>query len=197
MTRIVPLGEADAAELRAIGARGGVAGIPTDTLYGLAADPLSEAGCSAILAFKGRPAEKAMSVLVADVGQLEALGVRADAALLGRLGRLWPAPLTVVLPLAAPIPASGGAATLAVRVPALAPLRELLRVTGPLVATSANLAGGRPAVSAVEVAKIFPDLDLVLDGGPSRESRPSTLVDATGPFPRVLREGAFPFAGSF
>lgn len=184
-------------KVRASRAAGRAFGIPTDTLYGLAADPLSEAGCGAILALKGRPAEKAMPVLVADVPQLAALGVVAREDLLARLARIWPAPLTVVLALRAPIAASGGGATLAVRVPDLPPLRRLLLAVGPLTATSANPAGGAPATTAAEATAALPGLDLVLDGGPSRSRIPSTLVDATELPPRVLREGAFSFRGSF
>lgn len=200
MTRVLSLSEALSGAgleaVRALRARGGVLGIPTDTLYGLAADPLSAAGCAAVYEMKGRPAGKAMPVLVAAVGQLGALGVTADPALLERLSRLWPAPLTVVLPLASGIPASAGAPTLAVRIPAHAALRELLRAAGPLTATSANPSGSPPAASAAEVERYFPGLDLVLDGGPSTESRPSTLVDATGTPPRLLREGSFPYPGT-
>lgn len=180
-------------EVLAARARGGVLGIPTDTLYGLAADPLSRAGCETIYALKGRPAEKAMPVLVSGTEHLEALGVRITPELLARLFNVWPAPLTVILPLAVPVAASGGSPTLAVRVPAHEELRHLLEAIGPLTATSANRSGEPAATAADEVARLFPQLDLVLDGGPSRERRPSTMVDLTGPAPRLLREGPVPF----
>ena len=201
MTRLLPLADAllpaGLEVVRAARAQGRAFGIPTDTLYGLAADPLSERGCSAILALKGRPLEKAFPVLLAGLDQLGALGVRADTALLAQLARIWPAPLTVVLPLAAPIAASGGMATLAVRVPAHDLLRSLLRAIGPVTATSANPAGSAPAMNARDVALHFPELDLVLDGGSSSESRPSTLVDLSSTPPRVLREGSFSFPANF
>lgn len=198
MTRILPLADALAHplldEVRGVRAGGGVLGIPTDTLYGLAADPLSDAACGAILALKGRPKEKAMPVLVSGIEQLAPLGVRAAPELLARLFNIWPAPLTVVLPLAEAIAASGGAPTLAIRVPDLEELRHLLEAIGPLTATSANLSGMPAATCASEVASLFPGLDLVLDGGPSRERRPSTMVDLTGTVPRLLREGPVPIS---
>jgi tRNA threonylcarbamoyl adenosine modification protein (Sua5/YciO/YrdC/YwlC family) len=173
-------------------AKGGVLAIPTDTLYGLAADPLSEDGVARVYELKGRAETSALPVVVASAADLARLGVAAPEAVLSKLDSIWPAPLTAVLPLLRPIPASRGGSTLAVRVPALEGLRLLLSRLGPLTATSANPSGAAPARSATETLHYFREmLDFVLDDGPSPGGVPSTLVDLTKSPPRVLREGAF------
>ncbi len=171
---------------------GGLAAIPTETFYGLAADPRSRSGVERALATKRRGEEKALLVLCADREQLAGLGVAADAATLDRFFAIWPAPLTVVLPLVAPLPASLGASTLAVRVPAHAGLRALLRSVGPVTATSMNRAGEPPCETAEEVERQFAEeIDVLVDGGASPGGLPTTLVDATVDPTRVLRKGAF------
>src|SRR5512143_2442398 len=99
----------NAARIREALGGGGVLAIPTDTFYGLAADPLSESGVGRVYALKGRSAAQALPVVVASVAQLAALGVSAPDSVLARLEAIWPAPLTAILPLARPIAASGGA----------------------------------------------------------------------------------------
>jgi L-threonylcarbamoyladenylate synthase len=177
-----------AATLRA----GGLAAIPTETFYGLAADSRSRSGVQRALATKRRREEKPLLVLCADRDQLVQLGVAASAEALDRFFAIWPAPLTVVFPLAAPLPASLGAATLAVRVPAHAGLRALLRSLGPVTATSMNRAGEPPCENADEVERQFAaEIDILVDGGPCPGGLPTTLLDATGDPPRILRQGAF------
>lgn len=178
-------------EVRALVSSGGVLSIPTDTLYGLAADPLSAEGVERIYALKGRESGKALPVLAASLASLEGLGVMLDQRLRRALSKLWPAPVTVVVPLASPIPASGGERTLAVRIPDRRILCDLLARVGPLTATSANRSGETAARSAAEVVNAFgADVPLVLDGGPAETTLPSTLVDATTMPPRILRAGA-------
>jgi tRNA threonylcarbamoyl adenosine modification protein (Sua5/YciO/YrdC/YwlC family) len=169
---------------------GAVAGIPTDTVYGLAGDPRSEAAVQAIFEMKGRDAGKALPVLAGSWESLRSLGVEINPRQESFLRRYWPGPLTAVLRLRTTLPASGGEQTLAVRLPAAGWLQKLLEGTGPVTATSANLSGRPAARSAMEVvAALGPALGLVLDGGPSVESRPSTLLDLGGAAPRILREG--------
>ncbi len=195
MAPILPLegpGAPSPADLARILGAGLVVGIPTDTLYGLAADPRSEDGVAAVFAAKGRDEGSPLPVLIGGREQLEALGVVASPRILDRLFALWPAPLTAVLPLREPIAASRGSRTLAVRLPALAPLAALLRRAGPVTATSANRSGEPPALSAGEVeAALGASLALILDGGPSTGGLLSTLVDLAGPSVHVLRDGAF------
>jgi L-threonylcarbamoyladenylate synthase len=172
-------------------ASGGVAALPTETFYALAADPTSEGGVSRIYEIKGRDDGKPLLILFADRGQLERLGVDVAPSRLERFLRLWPAPLTVVFPLRAPIAASRGSATLGIRMPADPAVRELLDAVGPLTGTSANRSGEAPLADPDAVARELPDIDLLVDGGPAPGGAPSTIVDATVEPPRVLRPGAF------
>ena len=175
-------------------AAGGIAAVPTETYYGLAADPRSEAGVARIFDAKRRDGDKPLPVLFAMRKQLDELGILAGRALLDRYLRIWPAPLTVVLTLAEPIAASRGARTLAVRMPAARELLVLLESTGALTGTSANCSGGPPLSDPEEVAKSFGEsLDLLVDGGTTPGGKPSTLVDATVEPAALLRAGAFPW----
>jgi L-threonylcarbamoyladenylate synthase len=173
---------------------GGVAAIPTETFYALAADPRSETGVARIFEIKGRDDGKPLLTLFSDRSQLVALGVVADSAPLDRFLRIWPAPLTVVLSLSEIPAAARGAPTLAVRMPDDPRVLQLLSAVGPLTGTSANRSGA-PALSdpdavAVELGN---DIDVLVDGGPTPGGQPSTLVDATQDPPVVLRAGAFPW----
>jgi L-threonylcarbamoyladenylate synthase len=184
--------EAEVAGLRDVLARGGVAAVPTETFYALAADPASERGVSRIFEIKGRDDGKPLLVLVSGRDDLSRLGVEAAPRLLDRFFEIWPAPLTAVLPLRAPIAASRGSRTLAVRVPALKAVRRLLELIGPLTGTSANRSGQRPISDPGELAReLGDDLDLLVDGGTTPGGAPSTIVDATFDPPRMLRAGAF------
>ena len=186
-----PLTQLQVEAIQASLARGEVLGIPTDTRYGLAADPFSETGVSRVFELKGRPASKAMPVVVADLDQVVRLGARLEARHRERLLAIWPAPLTVIVPVERPFPACGGS-TVAVRVPDHEGLRELLRRVGPLTATSANPGGQEPAASADQVEAYFASrLSFLLDGGPSPDRGVSTLVDLSSASPRLVRSGPF------
>lgn len=176
---------------------GAVLAIPTESSYGLGVDPRSERGVERVLQIKGREAGKALLVLVANRGQLEDLGVAAPKETLDRFLALWPAPLTAILPLSAPLPASCGGTTLAVRIPAHTKLRPLLEATGPMTATSLNRSGQAPCVDPDDAERLFgSEVDLLVDGGVTPGGLPSTLVDATVEPPRVVRRGAFPWPPS-
>ncbi|HYR27494.1 MAG TPA: L-threonylcarbamoyladenylate synthase [Thermoanaerobaculia bacterium] len=163
--------------------------LPTDTIYGLHALATDAAAVDRIGEMKGREDTKPFIVLAASIDQLVDLGIEAEVDLLRRLNEIWPAPLTAILPLRHPIPASRGAATLAVRIPALDWLRGLLVRTGPLVSTSANRSGEPPVVEPDGLARDLQNsLDAVVDGGP-RTGEPSAILDLTGTEPRFIREG--------
>jgi L-threonylcarbamoyladenylate synthase len=183
---------AETARFREALRRGGVAAIPTETFYGLAADPRSEAGVARIFRIKKRDDGKPLLVLFSERRHLSDLGVGAGSDSLDRYMRIWPAPLTVVLPLLEPVAASRGASTLAVRMPADAAVLELLSAVGPLTGTSANRSG-EPALSdpASVRDELGGDLDYLVDGGPTPGGSPSTLLDATRTPPVVVRAGAF------
>lgn len=167
--------------------------MPTDTIYGLHALALDERAVARIGEIKGREETKPFIVLAGSMAQLEDLGISADPAILAALASLWPAPLTAVLPLRRPIAASRGAASLAVRIPALDWLRELVERTGPLVSTSANRSGEPPVEKPSALAReLHARLDAVVDGG-VRQGEPSAILDLTSPEPRFIREGAESF----
>lgn len=172
---------------------GAVVLMPTDTVYGLHALALDDAAVARVAEIKGREDTKPFIVLAASMDQLKPLGICAERNTLEALETLWPAPLTAILPLDVPIAASRGRRTLALRIPALDWLRELIARTGPLVSTSANRSGEplveRPELLARDVQE---RLDGIVDGG-VRGGEPSTIVDLTSAEPRVLREGEHSF----
>jgi L-threonylcarbamoyladenylate synthase len=172
---------------------GAVVLMPTDTIYGLHALALDEDAVARVAEIKGREETKPFIVLAASIDQLRPLGISAEDHVLAALASIWPAPLTAILPLHAPIAASRGASSLAVRIPALDWLRELIERTGPLVSTSANRSG-EPAVSDPSfLARDLQDrLGAVVDGG-LRGGEPSSIVDLTSAEPHFLREGQHSF----
>jgi len=174
--------------LRPLLARGGVLAIPTESSYGLGADPRNRTGVETVYRIKGRGTDKALPVVVADRGQLADLGIDPDLPILEPLSACWPGPLTVVLPLAA------GAGTLAVRVPGHEGLRRLLAALGHgLTATSANRSGGEPILDPEDLPALLAGEDAVIvDGGILPGGAPSTLVAIESGTPVVLRAGSFP-----
>ena len=181
----------EVAHLRLLLRRGGVAAVPTETFYALAADPFNTDAVGRIFRIKGRDDGNPLPVLFANRLDLEGLGVTADSGTLANYFAVWPAPLTVIFPIRAPIAASRGVSTLAVRIPASRALRELLLAVGPLTGTSANRSGS-PALAdpdAVE-AGFRREIDVLVDGGRTPGGLPSTLLDATREPPVVLRRGA-------
>jgi len=167
--------------------------IPTDTVYGLAADPFQPAAVREIFRLKGRPESKPILLLVNSLRQVEMLTAGLPDAFHSLAARFWPGPLTVILPAAPSVPESitAGTGTVAIRLPGSILVQELIRAAHvPLTGTSANRSGRPPARSAAEVKQQFPSgLSLILDGGPAPSGVPSTLVDLTGE-PRIVREGA-------
>jgi L-threonylcarbamoyladenylate synthase len=186
--------EAALAEAVAIVLAGGVVVIPTDTLYGLAADPFSSAAVARVFAVKGRSAERAMPLVAADVDQVVSQ-IGPLSALARRLASTyWPGPLTLVVTRPSSIPAevAGGGGAIGVRVPAHAVTRELCRACGRLLtATSANLSGEPASNDPDEVARALGGgVDLLLDAGRTPGGAPSTIVDVTGREARLVRSGA-------
>jgi len=176
---------------------GGIVAYPTDTFYGLAANPASVAAVLQLYRIKGRQVDQAIPLIAANVEQLEAC-----AGTLGRLARVlvqrfWPGPLTIVIPawdgLADAVHAGTG--TVAVRVPAHPTARALAASCGwPITSTSANRSGD-PALTTPEAVRLAlgPDLDAIIDGGTSPGGQSSTIVDVTGREPRLVRAGAVPW----
>jgi L-threonylcarbamoyladenylate synthase len=197
MARIV---KADAdgalAEAVAVLKGGGLVAYPSDTVYGLGAAAGDARAVERVFAVKDRDAEKAVSLLLADAADLAP--ICAQVPFLARVfaQHYWPGPLTLVLRRSPAFhsAALGGGDTVAVRVPDHPFLRELIRALGePITGTSANRSGRPACRSAQEVEQELGDaVDLIIDGGPSREGPESTVVSLTGSLPVVLREGAIP-----
>jgi L-threonylcarbamoyladenylate synthase len=174
-------------------ASGGVVLIPTETFYGLAADPASASAVERVCVMKARPKGLPLPILCADWTQVESI-VEVPSRHRVRLSRSWPGPLTVVAPARGSTPAGTGG-SLAVRIPGHRLLRALLYLVGPLTGTSANRHGAPPSTEVDRsLSQLDPAPDLVLDGGPTPGGIASTLVDLTGPSPKVLRVGAAPWS---
>jgi L-threonylcarbamoyladenylate synthase len=183
--------------LRDLLARGGILAIPTESSYGLAVDPRSGAGVEAVYRVKERERGKPLPVVAADAAQITALGIDVATEPCRRALALWPAALTVALPLPTPLPAAAGGATLAVRIPDHPELRRLLVGLGSAVtATSANRSGEPPLLVAEEVAELLAGADaVVVDGGRLPGGAPSTLVAWDGAGWQVLRAGRYSLPG--
>ena len=172
---------------------GGVVAYPTDTFYGLAADPRNPGAVARLFAIKGRAAGQAIPLIAADEAQALAAAEFDERSL--RVARaFWPGPLSLVLPAAAVISKDARAddGTIAVRVPASDAARAIAHAFGfCITATSANLSGEEPSTSAARVSSALGGVvDLVLDGGDTPGGEPSTLVDAREETPRLVRAGA-------
>jgi L-threonylcarbamoyladenylate synthase len=170
---------------------GGVAAVPTESFYALAARSFDVRAVQRVRAMKGRPDNQPLPIMIADRAQLDALvaGVSAPAALL--IEAFWPGPLTLTFRAASLVPeaVTGGTGTVGVRQSPHVLLAPLLHRVGPLTATSANRSGQPPEDTAAGVDAVFgEELDLILDGGQTAGGLPSTLVETAGPL-RLLREG--------
>ncbi len=176
--------------------QGDVIAFPTDTVYGVGAAGLNPTAIARLFAIKDRPRTQAIPLLLADPSDLGSVCPSVPIAAEELAARYWPGGLTLIVPAAPHLPPEllAGGATVAVRVPDHLWLRELIRRLGqPLAATSANLHGEPNPTSADMVeAHLGRRLPLILDGGPTPGDIPSTIVDVTGPEPKVLRHGIVP-----
>lgn len=170
---------------------GGLVVLPTETVYGLAALASDPGATLALFDRKGRGADVPVAVLCADAEQALALTQTASPLARRLAEQHWPGPLTMVLPRRSGLGWALGepTGTIGVRCPDHALVRALAARVGPLATTSANRHGLPTPGSAVEAAEqLLGAVDLVLDGG-ELTGTPSTVVDLTGPDPRVLRQG--------
>lgn len=173
---------------------GGLVAFPTDTVYGVAADPLNEAAVSRLYAAKVRPEGKAIPLLLGDAGDLDPLAVNLPPVAERLIGAFWPGALTLVVwrsRLVADVVAAGGP-TVAVRLPDHVVARALARsLGGALAATSANRSGAPEATTAAAVMdQLAGRIDLVLDGGVCAGGIASTVLDLTTEPPRLVRPGS-------
>ncbi len=194
-TRILPYGAAAIDTAARVIADGGCVAVPTETVYGLAADATDSHAVAGIYAAKGRPSFNPLIVHVLDLDQAKGIA-RFDHEALALVERYWPGPLTLVLPLAADAPVAAlvtaGLGTVAIRSPAHRAMRALLAAAGrPLAAPSANASGTISPTRAEHVAaSLGGRIPLILDDGATPGGLESTIVDPARR--QVLRPGPIP-----
>ena len=176
---------------------GGVVAIPTDTLYGLAADALNPVAIEKVFAIKERPEGLALPVLLADPEQLHQVADVVPDQLRAVAEAFWPGAMTLIIKRKRSLPPrlTAGNPTVAVRVPDHPVPRELVRGLGrPITGTSANISGAADPKTLGELRKQVGDrVDLLVASGPAPAGSASTIVDLSGDGPRLIREGAVPF----
>jgi L-threonylcarbamoyladenylate synthase len=176
-------------------AAGSVVAFPTETFYGLGADPRSPSALRRVLRIKGRgEGDKPLLLLVSSIDQLAPWVGDLPRDFDRLAARFWPGPLTLVLPAAPALPPSlvGPGGGVAMRITSHPLARRLIDAWGgALTGTSANRSGAPPAADAVAVGTALgPLLGAIVDGGSTPGGQPSSLLDLCGPTPRLLREGA-------
>jgi L-threonylcarbamoyladenylate synthase len=175
---------------------GGIVAFPTDTLYGLGADPFCDDAVRRVFEIKGRQETMGLPLLVSSMTQLQRVVSELPKTARDLIEHFWPGPLTLILSKSAAVSdlVTGGADSVAVRMPDHAvPLVLARELGGPVTGTSANPSGGPDPVTAADVRRLLGDsVDYVLDAGPTRAGIPSTILDLTEERPRVIRVGALP-----
>ena len=183
-------------EAAAILRRGGLVGIPTETVYGLGADALNEEAVVRIFLAKGRPQDNPLIIHVPDASWLEQYcrDVPPEAYRLAE--RFWPGPLTMILPRRdiVPLQTTGGLETVGVRCPDHPVTLAIIRAAGvPIAAPSGNTSGRpSPTTAAHMIEDMDGKIDGIVDGGPCTVGVESTIIDLTVTPPRLLRPGGLP-----
>ena len=175
---------------------GGIICFPTDTLYALGADAFNAEAVARVFRAKGRDEDQGLPVLLSDAEQLRQVAIDIPDSAWKLASRYWPGALTMVVRRSPNLPdiVSGGAKTVAVRVPAHPIAREIIRELGrPVIGTSANRTGASDSLTMQDVNDdLGPWLDYTVGEGAIPAGQPSTIVDLTQARPHVLREGAVP-----
>jgi tRNA threonylcarbamoyl adenosine modification protein (Sua5/YciO/YrdC/YwlC family) len=173
--------------------RGAIVVLPTDTVYGVGCDAFDADAVSAVLAAKGRGRDMPPPVLIPTARTAHGLATEVPDYAQRLMDAFWPGPLTVILKAQTSLHWDLGETngTVALRVPANELALELLADIGPMAVTSANTTGDPAAHTAAEAERMLGEwVAVYLDGGPSGEGPPSTIVDCTGADPVTLRLGA-------
>ena len=177
---------------------GQVLGMPTDTFYGLAADPLNLRAVERVYEIKSRSRHKPLSLLIESVDQAEDLARPLPEEFYKLARRFWPGPLTIIVQAASrlPLKVTANTGNVALRVPsAKIPLAVIQAAGIPITATSANLSGASECTTAEQVRDQLQDrISIIVDGGTSPREIASTIVDLSDHEARwrVIREGAIP-----
>jgi len=177
-------------------ASGCVAVMPTETYYGLGTNAMSKTGVDKIYSLKRRDLSKPLPLVASDLEMVEDLAVDLSDMFYRLAGAFWPGPVTLILMSGTCVPdfVTGPGRTVAVRIPPLAAVRDLIRAVGhPLTATSANISGQKEITTAGQAAAVFNgQVEFVIDGGRTPGGKPSTIVNLTGGVPEIIREGKIP-----
>lgn len=191
-TRLISINDSGALQAAlAVLDAGGVLAFPTDTVYGLATSAEDPAVIEQLFEVKGRDRKQAIAVLMGEVEDLTRVAESPSAGAKQLAKTFWPGPLTLVVPrhprlpqILSPLP------TVGVRIPDHPVAIKLMKRSGPLAVTSANLSGQENTCSAAEVlAQLDGRIDMLLDGGETPGGVPSTVVDTTGGQIKILRQG--------
>lgn len=172
-----------------------VGAIPTETFYGLAANPFSEEALQRLVLLKGRPENKPILLLIEDIRQLYDLVKEVPPISKRLMEKFWPGPLTIVFPAKDSLSPllTAKTNTIGVRLSSSTVVRELIRAFGkPITGTSANLSGHPPCKSPEEVLQDLPQIDFILDFGVLTAKEPSTVVSVVRNQLVLIREGAIP-----
>ncbi len=170
---------------------GGLVAFPTDTVYGVGALAFDGHAVTRIYTAKGRPTLKAIPVLLGDPADLKKISSQVPEIAAKLAAYFWPGPLTLVVPKHPSLPdIISTTSSVGVRVPDHPIARALLRLSGPLAVTSANISGqADPSTAAEVLSQLGGHIALILDGGRTPGGIPSTVVDCLGAQPKIIREG--------
>ncbi|MEB3024050.1 L-threonylcarbamoyladenylate synthase [[Mycobacterium] crassicus] len=166
--------------------------LPTDTVYGIGADAFNDAGVTALLAAKNRGRDMPVGVLVGSWNSIDGLALVVPDAARELIRAFWPGAISLIVTQAPSLQWDLGDArgTVMVRMPLHPVALEVLKAVGPMAVSSANVSGGSPAVEAAEAqSQLGESVDVYLDAGPAEQGAASTIVDLTGPAPRIVRTG--------
>lgn len=173
---------------------GGLIAFPTDTVYGLAASAFNPDAIKKLFFVKGRDFKKAIAILIGENNQLSLIASDFSGIARKLSDRFWPGALTLVVPIHQALPTIiSPSETIGIRMPDHSFALRLLRETGPLATTSANVSGGTNPLTAEDVLEqLGKNPDLIIDGGICPGGIPSTVVDCTQHDIRIIREGGIP-----
>ncbi len=173
---------------------GGVIVYPTETVYGIGTNAWDGSAIAKVRALKHRTDQKPILVIARSQDQLQSLTDEISPLAQRFMDAFWPGPLTLVFRASKSVPdlLSRGTGTIGVRIPSSPVCLRLLELAGcPLTSSSANISGQPPLHTVADIVRAIPKgVDLILDGGQLPPSEPSSVLDVTGPTPRLLRKGA-------
>lgn len=170
--------------------KNGIFAFPTETVYGIGCRFDDKESIKKIFALKNRPQDKPLQILVSNMDQVKILTKEIPALAKSLMDKYWPGPLTILFfkSLLAPDLVTAGSDKVGLRMPDNKKVLELIEKIGPIAATSANISDAPPFLTAREVKKAFPQIDLIIEGK-IKIGQASTVVDATGKKPIILRSG--------